>query len=88
MAGRFEPVEERHGSVEDDDVGPERLRGLEQSPAVGHGPDDIESGFQDLGEGLPEEPVIIREQDTRALHRSLTSGVGDTVIVPSTTGGR
>src|SRR5260370_408194 len=36
------------------------------------GPHDGAGGLEQLREGLPEQSVIVRQQDTRAAHRSLT----------------
>ena len=72
LSGGVEPVEERHGDVEHDDVGPELLRGLQQGAAIAHGPHDLATGLEQMREGLPEQPVVVGQQDTRSLHRSLT----------------
>ena len=44
---------------------------VEQGAAVGHRPDHVAVGLEQLRERLPEQSVIVRQQDTRAPHGSL-----------------
>ena len=75
LPGGVQAVEQGHGDVEDDDVGPEVGGRREQGPAVGHRPDHVALGLEQPGERLPEQAVVVRQQDARAGH-GVDSGSG------------
>src|SRR5271166_1045877 len=73
LTGGVETVEQWHGNVEDDDIRPNLGGKCEQGTTISDAPDDVATGFEQLRECLPDQAMIIRQQDTRARHYGLPS---------------
>ena len=64
-ACRLDPVEVRHADVHQDDVGAQRLGGVERGEAVGGLADDLEVGLgvEDDAEAGADELLVVGDQD-------------------------
>ena len=63
-------VERGHADVGDDRVGPESQGGLDQFPAVGDDPHQLEFRLQQAANTFGQNPVVVGEQDPRPAHDS------------------
>src|SRR5208337_858829 len=64
-------VEQWHGNVKDDDIRSYFGGKCEQGATIGDAPDDFATRFEQLRECLPDQAMVIRQQDTRARHGGL-----------------
>ena len=67
-ACRFEPVEDRHRNVEDDQIREKRPGRLDSRLAIGYRRDDVKLGLEQGGDLLTHFCVIVRYENARFGH--------------------
>ena len=65
---RIEPVQKRHGNIQNHNIWLEPGSLLEQGAPVGHRSYDSAVGLQELSEGVQQERMIIGQEDAGAFH--------------------
>ncbi len=63
LFGRFEPVQQRHADVEDDQIRFQSFRRLDQGPAIVGLPDDLVFGAQSVANSAQYEGVVIAQKN-------------------------
>jgi hypothetical protein len=68
LTNGLNPVEQRHGNIDNKDVGTQSFSFFHQSPSVFNGSDKVKLRLKKTLQSLKEDPVIIRQQDASFAH--------------------